>query len=214
VGICGDEGFCYCEDPARPALGCPCDTQIADGCGNVNLDCCQVEGQAIGVGSCVSAAVGCDGQCVSVGDFCTGNDDCCVGLCSANSICYCTDPNLPGVGCPCTTGTLDPCGDTALVCCPTTDLVGGPGVCTLASVGCELTAAGEDVILVLPSTGSGVAAGAAGRGWLGPVALVGAGAALLVRRLRRAPLTSASILTAGNQEECAGIKNGSVDGCQ
>ena len=29
----------------------------------------------------------------------------------------CTDPSRPGVGCDCTTGTQDPCGDTTLLCC-------------------------------------------------------------------------------------------------
>lgn len=37
-------------------------------------------------------------------------------------------PPCTGQGCVCTTGTQAPC-DSGLVCCPTTDLFGGPGVC-------------------------------------------------------------------------------------
>ncbi|MGH2616731.1 MAG: hypothetical protein ACRDJC_15970, partial [Thermomicrobiales bacterium] len=37
-------------------------------------------------------------------------------------------PPCTGQGCVCTTGTRRPC-DRGLVCCPTTDLLGGPGVC-------------------------------------------------------------------------------------
>jgi hypothetical protein len=49
----------------------------------------------------------------------------------------CTDPDRPGVGCPCTTGTENPCGDNTLLCCATGNLPGGPGVCTPSSVGCD-----------------------------------------------------------------------------
>lgn len=49
----------------------------------------------------------------------------------------CTDPDRPGVGCPCTTGTQNPCGDSTLLCCATGDMPGGPGVCTPSSVGCN-----------------------------------------------------------------------------
>lgn len=37
-------------------------------------------------------------------------------------------PACTGQGCACTTGTQAPCDD-GLVCCPTTDLMGGPGIC-------------------------------------------------------------------------------------
>src|SRR5688500_5849447 len=44
----------------------------------------------------------------------------------------CTDPSRPGVGCDCTTGTQDPCGDTTLLCCAKdpNGPPGGPGTCT------------------------------------------------------------------------------------
>ena len=73
----------------------------------------------------------------------------------------------------CTTGTRNPCGTTSLVCCPTTARAGGPGVCTDAERGC------------MPDTGVGATAGAAGREWLGPLALLGGAAALVAARLRR-----------------------------
>ena len=51
----------------------------------------------------------------------------------------CTDPSRPGVGCDCTTGTQDPCGDTTLLCCANdpNGPPGGPGTCTPSSVGCD-----------------------------------------------------------------------------
>ncbi|HEU0114280.1 MAG TPA: hypothetical protein VFQ80_06380 [Thermomicrobiales bacterium] len=51
----------------------------------------------------------------------------------------CTDPARPGVGCACITGTLNPCGQTTLVCCKNdpNGPPGAPGTCTPASVGCS-----------------------------------------------------------------------------
>ncbi len=51
----------------------------------------------------------------------------------------CTDPSRPGVGCACTTGTQDPCGDNTLLCCANdpNGPPGGPGTCTPSSVGCN-----------------------------------------------------------------------------
>lgn len=53
----------------------------------------------------------------------------------------CTDPDRPGVGCACTTGTANPCGETTLLCCQNdpNQAPGGPGTCTPASVGCNPT---------------------------------------------------------------------------
>jgi hypothetical protein len=52
----------------------------------------------------------------------------------------CTDPSRPGVGCPCTTGTQDPCSDTTLLCCAAANAApGASGICTPASVGCNPT---------------------------------------------------------------------------
>jgi hypothetical protein len=51
----------------------------------------------------------------------------------------CTDPDRPGVGCACATGTQNPCGDTTLLCCKNDPdgPPGSPGTCTPASVGCD-----------------------------------------------------------------------------
>jgi hypothetical protein len=51
----------------------------------------------------------------------------------------CTDPSRPGVGCACTTGTQNPCGDTTLVCCANdaNAAPGAPGTCTPSDVGCQ-----------------------------------------------------------------------------
>jgi hypothetical protein len=57
---------------------------------------------------------------------------------TATALPVCTDPSRPGVGCTCTTGTQNPCGDTSLVCCPAPGAApGAPGTCTPSSVGCE-----------------------------------------------------------------------------
>lgn len=51
----------------------------------------------------------------------------------------CTDPSRPGVGCPCITGTREPCGPTTLVCCKNDPdgPPGSPGTCTSSMVGCN-----------------------------------------------------------------------------
>jgi hypothetical protein len=57
---------------------------------------------------------------------------------TATALPVCTDPDRPGVGCACTTGTENPCGDTTLVCCADPNAApGAPGTCTPSSVGCE-----------------------------------------------------------------------------
>jgi hypothetical protein len=58
---------------------------------------------------------------------------------TATALPVCTDPSRPGVGCACTTGTQNPCGDTTLVCCANDPNAapGAPGTCTPASVGCD-----------------------------------------------------------------------------
>lgn len=55
------------------------------------------------------------------------------------SLPVCTDPARPGVGCSCTTGTDNPCGDTTLLCCANdaSAASGSPGACTPSSVGCN-----------------------------------------------------------------------------
>jgi hypothetical protein len=58
---------------------------------------------------------------------------------TATALPVCTDPSRPGVGCVCSTGTQNPCGDTTLVCCANDPNAapGAPGTCTPSSVGCQ-----------------------------------------------------------------------------
>ena len=57
---------------------------------------------------------------------------------TATALPVCTDPSRPGVGCACTTGTQNPCGDSTLVCCAAPGAApGAPGTCTPSSVGCD-----------------------------------------------------------------------------
>jgi hypothetical protein len=58
---------------------------------------------------------------------------------TATALPVCTDPSRPGVGCACSTGTQNPCGDTTLVCCANDPNAapGAPGTCTPSSVGCQ-----------------------------------------------------------------------------
>ncbi len=55
------------------------------------------------------------------------------------SLPICADPSRPGVGRACTTGTEQPCGDTALLCCANdaNAAPGSPGTCTPSSIGCN-----------------------------------------------------------------------------
>lgn len=58
---------------------------------------------------------------------------------TATALPVCTDPSRPGVGCACSTGTENPCGDTTLLCCANdaNAAPGAPGTCTPSSVGCN-----------------------------------------------------------------------------
>jgi hypothetical protein len=55
VGTCGEDGFCFCEDPAKPALNCPCDPSVADVCGD-DYVCCEADDDGV----CTPTSVGCD----------------------------------------------------------------------------------------------------------------------------------------------------------
>jgi hypothetical protein len=137
-GLCNQNGICYCTDPSRPPIGCPCTTGTDDACGDTTLLCCPTTNEPGGPGICTSGMVGCNPLgCHQPGESCEINGDCCQGQCSDEGVCYCTDPDRPGIGCSCTTGTENPCGDTTLVCCATSNAPGGPGICTSGSVGCE-----------------------------------------------------------------------------
>jgi hypothetical protein len=75
---------------------------------------------------------GSPGACCSTVEDCNDGLFCVIqGDVGAEGICACTESGLgdPWLGCDCTTGTLDPCGDSDNLCCATTDAEGGPGVC-------------------------------------------------------------------------------------
>lgn len=141
-GSCSEEGICYCEDPSRPWIGCSCTTDTESPCGGGTAICCPSSDLPGGPGICTSDSVGCNptGECTSdPGGSCATDADCCQGSCSEEGICYCEDPSRPWIGCSCTTGTEDPCGGGTVLCCPASDLPGGPGICTSGSVGCNPT---------------------------------------------------------------------------
>ncbi len=50
-GKCSDDGFCYCLDPSRPEIACPCDANDSTACGGRAELCCQ--------GSCISPMATC-----------------------------------------------------------------------------------------------------------------------------------------------------------
>jgi hypothetical protein len=76
---------------------------------------------------------------VPPGGTCTEDSDCLVGFCSDENVCYCEDPDRPVIGCPCTTGTQDPCYGTSEVCCANEVAAGAgaDGTCVSNMVGCE-----------------------------------------------------------------------------
>lgn len=163
-GLC--DVVCYCEDPAEPWLGCSCTTGTEGPCGGGSLLCC-ADSEGVGVpGTCTSASVGCEpqGNCSAPGENCEETGCCTLGECSASGFCL-----------SCTTGTQNPCGNLATefggswVCCPASG--GAPG-----STG-TCVEEGE-CISDLPDTGTGPLTASDNR-WMGPLALLGAGAAVL-----------------------------------
>lgn len=137
-GSCSDQGVCYCQDPARPQIGCSCTVGDDSSCGDNTLVCCPAVG---GGGVCVSGSVGCQiDECNAfAGDACASDADCCEGSCSDSGVCYCLDPAEPLRGCACHTGTQNPCGSDSLLCCSVDDTPGGDGVCTPDRLGCDPT---------------------------------------------------------------------------
>lgn len=112
-----------CTVPGEPGRGCPCQTGTENPCGVSTLLCCPTDpGVPGGPGICVPDRIGCNP---------TGP--------TPTPLPVCTDPARPGVGCPCITGTLDPCGPTTLLCCQNdpNGPPGGPGTCTPGSAGCQ-----------------------------------------------------------------------------
>lgn len=92
-------------------------------------------------GALVATAIGRDPRAAAQaactpGGPCESDADCCEGQCNTEQkFCYCSDPNVPGLGCSCDGSDSGSCGVTitgtaGMVCCPAAS--GGPdaGICT------------------------------------------------------------------------------------
>jgi hypothetical protein len=134
AGTCTAEA--NCAPPPCTGEGCACNGGVEGACDD-GLICCLTDPSVPGgPGSCQPADVcgpppctdnggGCDATC-NWGDSCAG---CCSGYCNESGVCDNVPPvTCTGAGCACTTGTEDSC-DAGLICCQTTDVPGGPGVC-------------------------------------------------------------------------------------
>ena len=134
----GGAGICTanCAPPACTGEGCACNGGVQGACDD-GLICCLTDPSVPGgPGSCQPAEIcgpppctdnggGCDATC-NWGDSCAG---CCSGYCNVSGVCDAPPPvTCTGAGCACMTGTEAPC-DEGLICCQTTDVPGGPGVC-------------------------------------------------------------------------------------
>jgi hypothetical protein len=114
-----------CTVPGEPGRGCPCQAGTENPCGVATLLCCPNDPtQPSGPGVCVPDRIGCNPRGLTP---------------TPTQLPVCSDPARPGVGCPCTTGTEDACGNTTLLCCANDGSAarGAPGTCTPSSVGCN-----------------------------------------------------------------------------
>lgn len=178
VGLCyvateGEPGVCYCEDPSRPVIGCPCTTGTQDPCYGTSAVCCanDVAAGAGADGTCVSDSVGCNptGECDALQTMCESTGCCAEGTeCGANGWCY-----------GCYSGTEDPCGPyneafgADYICCTYgSTVVGAVGYCVAES----------ECVVAPPNTGSGPIT--TSNSWIAPAAAIGAAAAVLAYKSR------------------------------
>lgn len=174
VGTCSDQGICYCEDPSRPVIGCPCTTGTEDPCYGTTAVCCanEVDPAAGANGTCVSDSVGCDptGEtCDALQTMCESTGCCAEDTeCGANGWCY-----------GCYSGTEDPCGayneafGADYICCTYgSTVVGAVGYCVAES----------ECVVAPPNTGSGPIT--TSNSWMAPAAAIGAAAAVLAYKSR------------------------------
>lgn len=149
VGSCG-QGVCYCVDPSRPVVGCPCTTGDASACGGRLALCCPTEPGAQAAGTCLSPMATCDAR-----TGCRADGYACPTTCTAGQLC----PQSEG-GC-CSNGCLDDgtcgtlpapvaaCADGGAACAGNGDCCSGKcnssGICYCtdpdrAPIGCPCTA--------------------------------------------------------------------------
>lgn len=175
-GTCDtSSGICYCEDPARPVIGCPCITGTEDPCYGTTAVCCadDVSAAAGANGVCVSDSVGCNptGECSALQTMCESTGCCAEDTeCGANGWCY-----------GCYSGTEDPCGPyneafgANYICCTYgDDTPGAVGYCV-----------SEDLCIdTVTTVGSGPINQPNSREWVAPVAALGAAAAVIAYKSR------------------------------
>jgi hypothetical protein len=173
-GLCDPTALvCYCEDPARPVIGCACTTGTQDPCYGTSAVCCanEVAAGAGADGTCVSDSVGCNptGECDALQTMCEGTGCCAEDTeCGANGWCY-----------GCYSGTQNPCGPyneafgADYICCTYGDTaIGAVGYCVAES----------ECVVAPPNTGSGPIQ--TSNSWLAPAAAIGAAAAVLAYKSR------------------------------
>lgn len=108
VGKCGS-GVCYCIDPSRPDIGCPCVTGDASACGGSPARCCPDQPGAPAPGTCISPMADCDAKtgCRADGYACpvgcaagAACARCCSGACLADGTCGASSAcAAPGAAC-------------------------------------------------------------------------------------------------------------------
>ena len=121
--------------PPCTGQGCVCTTGTQSPCDD-GLVCCPTTDAMGGPGVCQTEDVcypnQCDDNGVGCAATCNWGDacpSCCSNFCNSGGQCDDLPQGCTGAGCGCTTGTQNPC-DPGLICCGTSGVPGGPGVCT------------------------------------------------------------------------------------
>lgn len=151
VGSCG-QGVCYCTDPSRPEVGCPCMTGDPNACGG-RLDlCCPSEPGANAAGTCSSPMATCDAQ-----TGCRADGFACPTTCSAGQPCPKSEGGCCSGAClddgTCGAGATPTCADGGATCAGNGDCCSGKcnssGICYCTDpdrppVGCPCDASNAD----------------------------------------------------------------------
>jgi hypothetical protein len=145
VGTCG-QGVCYCTDPSRPEVGCPCMTGDDNACGGNNGLCCPDKPGAPAEGTCASPMAGCDGETgcredgyacpttCKAGESCPKDQGgCCSGACLNDGTCGASSGTCANAGASCTAGgdcCSGKCSDSGRCYCTDPDRPGVGCPCT------------------------------------------------------------------------------------